>query len=278
MISEQEIRTIAQEQGVMPTVIEKDYYVGILLNSISMDAHKKNFIFKGGTALRKCYFKDYRFSEDIDFTVTTRKLNTEQKLRTCITSWCQRGYTIFGAMFRLLKIELERETYGQESYKAVVHYTGMEGVGKVNIDLTFYEQIEAAPVAMKIHHSYSDATDYREPIILVYSLEEIIAEKLRAISCIQHYPRNRDVYDVWYLVKHALIDIEKLAPLFVKKCQFKGIDPTLLKQVNTAYLLKFKKSWDAQLGHQLKHIPDFNYIAKEFVAFAHTVSKKIYSQ
>jgi predicted nucleotidyltransferase component of viral defense system len=26
--------------------------------------------FKGGTALRRCWFEDYRFSEDLDFTLT----------------------------------------------------------------------------------------------------------------------------------------------------------------------------------------------------------------
>jgi predicted nucleotidyltransferase component of viral defense system len=33
----------------------------------------QNFIFKGGTCLKKCYFEDYRFSEDLDFTLLDTK-------------------------------------------------------------------------------------------------------------------------------------------------------------------------------------------------------------
>jgi len=30
---------------------------------------RDRLFFKGGTALKKCYFPDYRFSEDLDFTL-----------------------------------------------------------------------------------------------------------------------------------------------------------------------------------------------------------------
>jgi len=29
-----------------------------------------SWAFKGGTCLKKCYFETYRFSEDLDFTLT----------------------------------------------------------------------------------------------------------------------------------------------------------------------------------------------------------------
>jgi predicted nucleotidyltransferase component of viral defense system len=34
----------------------------------SVSACRDSLVFKGGTCLRKCYFHDYRFSEDLDFT------------------------------------------------------------------------------------------------------------------------------------------------------------------------------------------------------------------
>jgi predicted nucleotidyltransferase component of viral defense system len=33
-----------------------------------VDVLRDTLVFKGGTALKKCYFGDYRFSEDLDFT------------------------------------------------------------------------------------------------------------------------------------------------------------------------------------------------------------------
>src|SRR3989339_664273 len=121
MISIQEIRENAKRNGVMPRVIEKDYYLGILLNAISKNTSKGDFVFKGGTALRKCYFKNYRFSEDIDFTVTKRQFNKENVLSGLIKSWCIKSNEGFGTTFELSKVSMEREIYGQESYKAVVH-------------------------------------------------------------------------------------------------------------------------------------------------------------
>lgn len=38
-------------------------------------------IFKGGTALKKVYFEDYRFSEDLDFTLLDEKITNEDLLK-----------------------------------------------------------------------------------------------------------------------------------------------------------------------------------------------------
>ncbi len=56
---------------VDPMVIDLDYSLGwFLLGLRSMSDSFMGLIFKGGTCLRKCYFSDYRFSEDLDFTAT----------------------------------------------------------------------------------------------------------------------------------------------------------------------------------------------------------------
>lgn len=50
-------------------LLEKDILIQkILLNLVEDDFFSKNFAFKGGTCLIKCYLGYYRFSEDIDFT------------------------------------------------------------------------------------------------------------------------------------------------------------------------------------------------------------------
>jgi len=61
----------AREFGLSVQVIEKDYALGWLLAGIA--AHSeigRSWVFKGGTCLKKCYFETYRFSEDLDFTLT----------------------------------------------------------------------------------------------------------------------------------------------------------------------------------------------------------------
>lgn len=50
-------------------VLERDYVLSWILAGISRHERLcETLVFKGGTALKKCYFGDYRFSEDLDFS------------------------------------------------------------------------------------------------------------------------------------------------------------------------------------------------------------------
>ena len=50
-------------------VLERDYLLSWVLAGISqIESLQAALVFKGGTALKKCYFGDYRFSEDLDFS------------------------------------------------------------------------------------------------------------------------------------------------------------------------------------------------------------------
>lgn len=51
-------------------VIERDYVLAWFLTGLAGHPLRDVLAFKGGTALRRCWFEDYRFSEDLDFTPT----------------------------------------------------------------------------------------------------------------------------------------------------------------------------------------------------------------
>ena len=78
-VFEQAIEATAQYYGVPTGVIEKDYYVTLLLKKISQA--EPLLVFKGGTSLSKCYKLIKRFSEDIDLTMT----GTSQTMRVSLT-------------------------------------------------------------------------------------------------------------------------------------------------------------------------------------------------
>ncbi len=70
MVTQREIKQQSEKYYVTPAIIDKDWVLGHLLNAIySFENIKSCFVFKGGTCLKKCYFEDYRFSEDLDFTL-----------------------------------------------------------------------------------------------------------------------------------------------------------------------------------------------------------------
>ena len=69
MITAKEINTFSKKFGVPAATIDKDWALGHLLVGIFNNSYfQENLIFKGGTCLKKCYFENYRFSEDLDFT------------------------------------------------------------------------------------------------------------------------------------------------------------------------------------------------------------------
>ena len=50
-------------------VLERDDCLAWFLNALAGSDRRSVFAFKGGTALKRCYFPGYRFSEDLDFTL-----------------------------------------------------------------------------------------------------------------------------------------------------------------------------------------------------------------
>ena len=69
MIKPGEIKQQANAAGVRDQQIEKDYILSWILFGISKhDQLSKTIVFKGGTVLKKVYFEDYRYSEDLEFT------------------------------------------------------------------------------------------------------------------------------------------------------------------------------------------------------------------
>lgn len=72
----------SEKTGLVPVIIEKDYYVTLFLREIAK--RQPNIIFKGGTSLSKCYHLINRFSEDIDLNVECKNKPTEGQRRHLI--------------------------------------------------------------------------------------------------------------------------------------------------------------------------------------------------
>jgi predicted nucleotidyltransferase component of viral defense system len=74
----------SREFGLRANVIEKDYVLGWVLAGIFNHPDiGSSWIFKGGTCLKKCYFETYRFSEDLDFTLSDTNHQEQEFLLSC---------------------------------------------------------------------------------------------------------------------------------------------------------------------------------------------------
>ncbi len=61
-----EIKVRSSELGVPVSTVEKDYAISWMLYGLWKSKFWRVLAFKGGTCLKKAYFPDYRFSEDLD--------------------------------------------------------------------------------------------------------------------------------------------------------------------------------------------------------------------
>ena len=60
------IVTVSERTGIDESIVEKDYYVTMILKELVQ--RNPDVVFKGGTSLSKAYRAIDRFSEDIDIT------------------------------------------------------------------------------------------------------------------------------------------------------------------------------------------------------------------
>lgn len=78
----QAVQFTADQMKIPAIYVEKDYWVTYALYTIFNNDIGKDTVFKGGTALSKCYNMIDRFSEDIDLVVLRREGEKDSKLKS----------------------------------------------------------------------------------------------------------------------------------------------------------------------------------------------------
>jgi predicted nucleotidyltransferase component of viral defense system len=76
-MNEAGLRRYAATKRIPLGVAEKDYVLSVAAMQLSKSRYAKRFIFKGGTAIKKVYYPEARFSVDLDFDffdVTAKEL------------------------------------------------------------------------------------------------------------------------------------------------------------------------------------------------------------
>jgi predicted nucleotidyltransferase component of viral defense system len=216
MIRPKEIQQKAQGVGVRDQQIEKDYILSWILKGVANHEQlSKLLAFKGGTVLKKIYFEDYRFSEDLDFTLLDDSITNEQ-----IFGW-------FGEIFERVEEEanIPLEITGNTEFEDgginfYIGYTGpLGGQGsnkRVKVDVSRSEKLEFEPVMRSVFLGYSDLEEHE---LLCYQLEEVLVEKMRSVM---QRMQARDFYDIWYLLEQEEMEVEHCTEEFAGKCRAKN--------------------------------------------------------
>lgn len=253
-MNDRELRVLARKVGSNPATLEKDYALTWLLRGFYLEKSRLRdaFVLKGGTAIRKAYFPDrWRFSEDLDFTVTKAVIPEQAREAT---QW------IFDELMKESGIRYELEAFhsNEGAIICTVKFTGpLNHKNKIKLDVSLTEKMVLQPEWRSIKTTFPGMPEFK---ILAYSLLEILTEKIRSIM---QRGYSRDYYDVWRLTKENDFDEKEVKELLMRKCELKGIDYDPELFFNRDRLKGAKDHWIAGLGHLTKELPDFDTVISE---------------
>ena len=254
MISAEQIKRIAREEKLTAGVVEKDYALTWLLRGFYLvnSGLDDRFVLKGGTAIRKVYFpQTWRFSEDLDFTVA--KAVESESIKESMQQ-------VFDRLLRESGINYSFESFHltEGSIIANVQFLGpLNFTNRIRQDISLKEKMVLEPERRPIRTNYSDLPEFE---VLVYSLGEILAEKIRSIM---QRGYSRDYYDVWRLLKENKFKDSEIKRLLKRKCELNRIkyEPSLL--FDEKRLSEAQSFWEKGLLHLTKELPKFEVIISE---------------
>jgi predicted nucleotidyltransferase component of viral defense system len=257
MIKPSEIQNNARSFAVRDQQIEKDYILSWILQGVAENENlAKALVFKGGTVLKKAYFRDYRYSEDLDFTLLNDEITNGQ-----IFQWFKEtfDYVREEANIPLEIIDNnEHEDGGINFYISYIGPLGGQGNNKrVKVDISRSEKLEFAPILKNLILGYSDQEDHK---LQCYPLEEVLVEKLRSVM---QRMQARDFYDIWYLLEVHELEIDFYIREFKSKCENKGLNPLQFHEKLVQRIASYKGRWQKSMNDQIKDLPDFDKVERE---------------
>lgn len=257
MITRADVVERVAEWGLTEEVVEKDYVLGWLLWGIGVDpVLSQQWVFKGGTCLKKCYIETYRFSEDLDFTVVPGGPFDPTAIEPLLLRTLDRIHDASGIVFSTRPPVLRLRPDGL-STEGRVYYIGPRQTpapARVKLDISANETVVRPPVLRDIGHPYPDPLPGAGQV-RCYSFEEVFAEKLRAMA---QRGRPRDLYDIVNLFRRNDLRLypEQIRSALAEKCAVKNIAvPTASDFIDSPLLAELESEWANMLGHQLPALP-----------------------
>lgn len=263
-------------KNIRPDIVEKDYALSYILAGIAkQEALQNSLVFKGGTALKKLFFGDYRFSVDLDFsTINAPKNKTLENSLQSAVDISNELLSSYGPFEIQLKRFPERGPHpaGQEAFNINVKFPWHRAaLCTVKVEITHDEPVILTPTKKHILHGYDEILDCT---VTCYHIEEIIAEKLRALLQTHknlitrgwNRPRARDYYDLWNVLKNysASVDSARLIATLDKKCGHRQVSYKTIEDFFTTELIhEAKHYWQVTLGNLITDLPECELVLNE---------------
>ena len=213
----------AETNKLTPVVVEKDYYVTLILKGLK--ERLPFIVFKGGTSLSKCHKVIKRFSEDIDVTIDTKLTQGQMgKVKDGIKAVAEE----LGLGIPNIDETRSRRSYNKYlvTYETVIEDSDV-GLQPTVILETSFAEVSFPTVIIPVHSYLGDMLQIEEPEMVeafdlkpfemkVQGLDRTLADKVFAIC--DYYLKG----DVRRHSRH-IYDIYKLMPLVPQTDEFKAL-------------------------------------------------------
>ena len=215
------IPAIAGKLRFRPAIVEKDYYLTVILNQIETRLSGR-IVFKGGTLLNKIHLNYHRLSEDLDFTYYG-ELATRSQRSKAITPIREKMPEFLEAL-GLTSDKPHGDGFNNSTqylFKLKYPSVFMEREESVKLEISLRQPPLDKPVHNVIKHFYQDPFTGEDLFprgkVLSLSLNEAIAEKLKA-AITRKDVAIRDYYDLWHIAESGFdFYQDKFIKLFKKK-------------------------------------------------------------
>lgn len=296
------IDTLNTRTKIAVDIIEKDYYVCMILKELSKKQNQLKAYFKGGTAVYKILEDMNRFSEDIDLTVKilSEQSNTQNKKRLKISAL---GYDLEGLELNKAEcIDNKGSITGIYEYNSVCNEIDipLHKAGKIQVEATSFTVSEPTqkytiePLIYKLSNEserkiLKEQFDVSEIELEIITLERMFVDKIFATEF--YYIRNmymdtsKHLYDITVLFNN-----EKISHLLNNKDEFEKLvkykreeeqsriggidDKTKISQFSY-----FKMDFDEELIKAFESMQDKYILNKEYmvsIGEAKKVLKELY--
>lgn len=263
-VLEEIILNVNSRTGIRNDILEKDYYVCLVLKDLALKQKELQAYFKGGTAVYKILDHMNRFSEDIDLTVKVNENESNNSNKKRLRNSAL-GYNING--LELIKeetIDKKGSITSFYKYDSLFSLNDLFKSERIQIEATSFTVSEPVSVYTIEPLVYKYAT-YEEKNILkekynisefqieIIKLERIFIDKIFAAEF--YYERNmyndvsKHLYDITIMLKNG--DIQKL----------------LKNKVELKKIISYKRREEKlRLGgiEESKKIVDFDYMKLNF--------------
>lgn len=236
MIGRRELERRAAHLGISVQHVELDYVLNHLLAQIALDP--RDLVFRGGTALARVYWPDFRISEDLDFISP----GSADYLQDLLNRIVRRSAETIG-----LDLQFEFGRRYDDRFPSFVRWTAPWGTeGELLIDVVALQapKLSAQPRGLVL--AYSDLAG--APPVTTMDIHEILANKWMMLD---DREEPRDLFDLWWGLARQEVRFENIAAAH-RQCYGYGPMSASIERAR-----RLGTAWMERLSHQLSDLPPF---------------------